>query len=157
MNIDKIYYINLTEDTRKNNFFLNQVGRTCLKDKCERFNAINGKDIDINTITDSIITTNARNSIISQKQKVYGVSLTYGSLGCALSHKAIWEECSLSNKPYLIFEDDNVEYVLNLIKEKEHIELYEEEKPPVQVEEKRDIIRYVDKPKRKPKQPKVGD
>jgi hypothetical protein len=63
----------------------------------------------------------------------------------------------INTRTGLIFEDDNVEYVLNLIKEKEHIELYEEEKPPVQVEEKRDIIRYVDKPKRKPKQPKVGD
>lgn len=57
----------------------------------------------------------------------------------------------------LIFEDDNVEYVLKLIEEKEHIILYEEEKPPIVEVEKTDIIRYVQKPKRKPKQTKVGD
>jgi glycosyl transferase family 25 len=102
----KIYYINLDEDSKKNNYFLTQINKTSLKDRCERFSAINGKTIDIGTIDNTIITTNARNSVTSQKQKVYGVSLTYGSLGCALSHKKIWEECIGNNINYLIFEDD---------------------------------------------------
>jgi glycosyl transferase family 25 len=102
----KIYYINLDEDNKKNNYFLTQINQTSLKDKCEKFNAINGKIIDINNIDDTIITSNARNSITSQKQKIYGVSLTYGSLGCALSHKKLWEECVENNISYLIFEDD---------------------------------------------------
>lgn len=102
----KIYYINLDSDVKKKNFFLEQVGKTCLKNRCERYPAIDGTSIDINKIDDTIITNNARQSIISQKQKVYGVSLTYGSLGCALSHKKIWEECASSNNTYVIFEDD---------------------------------------------------
>lgn len=102
----KIYYINLDSDVKKNNFFLEQVGKTCLKNRCERYPAIDGTSIDINKIDDTIITNSARQSIISQKQKVYGVSLTYGSLGCALSHKKIWEKCASSNNTYLIFEDD---------------------------------------------------
>lgn len=110
MNIDKIYYINLDEDKNKEKFFLEQIAKTSLKDKCERFAAINGKNIDINTIDNTIITNNARKSIISQKQKIYGVSLTYGSLGCALSHKKIWEQGNVSKITSLIFEDDIIPY-----------------------------------------------
>lgn len=105
---DKIYYVNLDEDTNKNKFFLDQISKTCLKDKCVRFSAINGKDIDINIIDDNIITKHGRSSIIQKKQKTFGISLTYGSLGCALSHKKIWHECSDSTKPYLVFEDDAI-------------------------------------------------
>lgn len=105
---NKIYYVNLNEDTNKNKFFLDQISKTSLKDKCLRFSAVNGKDIDINLIDDSIITKHGRNSIIKKKQKIFGISLTYGSLGCALSHKKIWEECSKDNKPYLVFEDDAI-------------------------------------------------
>jgi GR25 family glycosyltransferase involved in LPS biosynthesis len=103
---DKIYYVNLDCDTKKNVFFIQQINKTIFKDKCERFVGVDGKTIDINTIDDSIITNDGRKSITSQKQKIYGVSLTYGSLGCALSHKKIWEECSQAKNPYLIFEDD---------------------------------------------------
>jgi len=107
MNIfEKIYYVNLDEDKQKNKFFIQQINKTNYKNKCERFSAVSGKNIDINTIDDSIITQNARDSIVSLKQRVFGISLTYGSLGCALSHKKIWEECMMSSKPYLIFEDD---------------------------------------------------
>jgi GR25 family glycosyltransferase involved in LPS biosynthesis len=103
---DKIYYVNLDEDTNKNKFFLDQISKTSLKDKCLRFSAINGKEIDIDQIDNTIITKHARSSVTKKKQKIFGISLTYGSLGCALSHKAIWEQCAKGNNPYLIFEDD---------------------------------------------------
>lgn len=106
MNIDKIYYINMDEDKNKEKFFLEQIAKTSLKDKCVRFPAIDGKLIDIENIDDTIITNSARKSIISQNQKIYGVSLTYGSLGCALSHKKIWEQSLSSGHTCLIFEDD---------------------------------------------------
>jgi glycosyl transferase, family 25 len=105
---DKIYYVNLDEDTNKNKFFLDQISKTSLKDKCLRFSAINGKEIDINQVDDKILTKNGRSSIVKKKQKIFGVSLTYGSLGCALSHKILWEECANSNNPYLVFEDDAI-------------------------------------------------
>lgn len=106
MNFKQIYVVNLNEDVNKLKFFTEQINKTILKDRWSLFSAVNGKEIDINTIDDNIITKNARNSIISQKQKIYGISLTYGSLGCALSHKKIWEECSLSNGSFLVLEDD---------------------------------------------------
>lgn len=103
---DKIYYVNLDEDSNKNSFFLDQMSRTCLKDNCIRFSATNGKEIDIHLIGDDVITKHGRNSIIQKKQKTFGISLTYGSLGCALSHKKIWEECKDKTKPFLVLEDD---------------------------------------------------
>lgn len=106
MKFKKIYVVNLAEDTNKLQFFTEQVNKTVLKNKVETFTAVNGKEIDIDTINNQVITEHARNSIISQKQKVYGVSLTYGSLGCALSHKKIWEECSTSDGNFLVLEDD---------------------------------------------------
>lgn len=105
---DTIYYVNLDEDTSKNIFFLDQIAKTCLKGNCIRFPAVSGKEIDIDLIGDEIITKHGRNSIIQKKQKTFGISLTYGSLGCALSHKKIWEECQNKTKPYLILEDDAV-------------------------------------------------
>jgi glycosyl transferase family 25 len=102
----KIYYVNLDEDSNKNKFFLDQIAKTCLKDKCIRLSAINGKEIDINQIDNNILTKHGRSSIIKKKQKTFGISLTYGSLGCALSHKIIWEECAKDTKPYLVLEDD---------------------------------------------------
>lgn len=103
---DKIYYVNLLADADKNEYFLKEIQKTELAGLCERFEAVDGRKIKIEDIGSDIITESARASIISQKQRVYGISLTYGSLGCALSHKKIWEECSQGNKPYLIFEDD---------------------------------------------------
>jgi len=103
---DKIYYVNLLADRNKNIFFQHQISNTILKDKCIRFDAVDGRKINIDNIDRSIITDNGRRQIIQKKQQTYGVSLTYGSLGCALSHKKIWEECITANKPFLILEDD---------------------------------------------------
>jgi GR25 family glycosyltransferase involved in LPS biosynthesis len=103
---EKIYYINLDEDQNKKKFFIDQINKTLIGDNCFRFSAINGKNLDIDTIDNSIITDYAKKCITEKKQKVFGITLTYGSLACALSHKAIWEECSVSKKPFLIFEDD---------------------------------------------------
>lgn len=111
MKFKKIYVVNLVEDTNKIKFFTEQISKTSIKNKYNIFPAINGKEIDIDIIDNNIITEHARNSIISQKQKIYGVSLTYGSLGCALSHKKIWEECAESDGDFLIFEDDIIPHV----------------------------------------------
>jgi GR25 family glycosyltransferase involved in LPS biosynthesis len=106
MNFQKTYVVNLDEDKDKLKFFSEQISKTNIKNRYTRFPAISGKNLDINAIDDNIITTYARNNIISKKQKMYGISLTYGSLGCALSHKKIWEECVSATGSFLIFEDD---------------------------------------------------
>lgn len=103
---DKICYINLDEDVNKKEYFQQEIKKSILHPVCERYTAVIGKYLDIRLVPDSIITENAKNDIILKKQKIYGISLTYGSLACALSHYFLYRDCSVSKKPYLIFEDD---------------------------------------------------
>lgn len=104
----KIYYINLDIDTEKKQYFDTEISKSSLSSSCTRFPGVCGQNLDIRLINKNIITNSARLDIISKQQKTYGISLTYGSLGCALSHKLIFDECANSNKPFLIFEDDIV-------------------------------------------------
>lgn len=102
---EKIYCINLDNDTEKLSYFNNELLKTNIKNY-ERFAAIDGSKLDLSLIDSTIITNHSRSNIKSKHQKVFGISLTFGSLGCALSHKKIFEECQHSSKPFLIFEDD---------------------------------------------------
>jgi GR25 family glycosyltransferase involved in LPS biosynthesis len=103
----KVSYINLEEDIQKKKYFEKEIQKSSfLSNNCRRYDAVIGKYIDIRLIPDSIITTKAKNDIIEKKQKTYGISLTYGSLACALSHHLIYQECKNHHKPFCIFEDD---------------------------------------------------
>ena len=104
----KYIYINLEDEKEKNDYFLNQINKSRLSSLIERFSAINGRNIDLRLIDESIITDSGRNDIKDKYQKRYGVSLTYGSLGCALSHYLIYQDLQKENRPWLIFEDDIV-------------------------------------------------
>lgn len=103
---DKVYYINLDEDENKKEYFNTEIKKSTLYTICQRYTAVIGKYLDIRLIPDNIITKNAKNDILLKKQKIYGVSLTYGSLACALSHYFLYQDCANSQKPFLIFEDD---------------------------------------------------
>lgn len=108
---DKIYYINLEEDFKKRKYFETEIQKsTFLSKSCKRYEAVMGKNLDIRLIPESIVTTKAKNDVIAKKQKLYGISLTYGSLACALSHNLIYQECQNSNKPFFLLEDDVVIY-----------------------------------------------
>jgi len=104
---DKVYYINLDEDDNKKKYFQTEIAKSrFLSEKAKRYSAVIGKYIDIRLISDSIITERARTEIMSKNQKIFGISLTYGSLGCAMSHYLIYQECKGRHKPFLILEDD---------------------------------------------------
>lgn len=103
---EKIYCINLLKDKDKLLYFDQQISQTKSINHYDIFIATDGYTLDLNSIDEKIITNSARDSILSQKQKTFGISLTFGSLGCALSHKTIFEECKYSKKPFLVFEDD---------------------------------------------------
>lgn len=102
----KILCINLLRDSKKYKRFIDSITGSELCPHLERFDAVDGKNLDIRIIGNELISESARSEILSSKQKRFGVSLTYGALGCALSHYLILKECSQSDRPYLIFEDD---------------------------------------------------
>jgi GR25 family glycosyltransferase involved in LPS biosynthesis len=104
---EKICYINLEEDKKKKEYFEKEILKSQFLSKmCHRYEAVIGKYLDIRLVPDAIVTPKAKNDIIAKKQKSYGISLTYGSLACALSHHLIYQECQNSHKPFFVFEDD---------------------------------------------------
>lgn len=121
----KIYFLNLDRDSDRKDYILSEFSKKSeLSHHIEKFSAIDGRNINLSTIDHNIITSMARKDILSQKQRIYGVSMTYGALGCALSHKNMCELCLQDDgRPYLIFEDDvilddNFDYHLqNLLNE----------------------------------------
>lgn len=104
---DKILFINLDRDTKKKNQFLAHIQQSSIKTKIVRFKAVDGKKLDIRLLDKTIVSENAIKEVVKGKQKHFGVSMTYGALGCALSHYLILKECKIATKPYLIFEDDS--------------------------------------------------
>lgn len=104
----KIILLNLPRDTKKYNRFMQFVEVSDTLKKIEKFEAVDGKNLDIRIIGADLLSDSARSDILLGQQKTFGVSLTYGALGCALSHYLILKECSKAKKPYLIFEDDIV-------------------------------------------------
>lgn len=104
--LDKIYIINLKEDRTKYESVVNHLKLSILNDQHHRFDAVNGKFIDIRLLPNRLLLDDAKQDVLLKKQKIYGISLTYGSLGCALSHYLLYQEISKNKKPCLIFEDD---------------------------------------------------
>lgn len=130
---EKVYFINLDEDTNKRIYFEKEIKKSSLSTKCTKYTAVIGKYLDIRLIPSTIISESAKNDVLLKKQKTYGISLTYGSLACALSHYFIYQECSKSKKPYLIFEDDiiidntfddNLANIISNIKDKNYDIVY---------------------------------
>jgi GR25 family glycosyltransferase involved in LPS biosynthesis len=105
---EKVLVINLPRDTKKYRRFTDSISGSSLLKRLQRFDAVDGKNLDIRIIENNILHQSGRSDILLGKQKRFGVSLTYGALGCALSHYLILNECSKAEKPYLIFEDDIV-------------------------------------------------
>lgn len=90
----KTYYINLERRTDKNEDMLKQISKSnLLKNTIQRFNAIDGNNIDLNQYIDNDL------SLKTLKERK-------GWIGCALSHIELWKKCVKDNVPYLIFEDD---------------------------------------------------
>lgn len=128
----KIYIINLDREKNRYDYILSEFinKNSTLISNIQRFSAIDGRLIDINKIDNTTVTPTARRDILNKKQRIYGVSMTFGALGCALSHKKICEMCVEENntKPYLIFEDDIIldnnfdNHLLNLMNELEKIQ-----------------------------------
>ena len=90
------YYINLKRRPDKNKNTLVELDKSnLLKNKMKRFEAIDGKEIDLTNYLAPRISAR-----LLEKRR--------GWIGCALSHMELWQRCISMNKPILVFEDDNV-------------------------------------------------
>ena len=95
-NVFDAYYINLKRRPDKNEKTLKEINKSkILKNKMQRFEGIDRKDLDLKPYHDSKLSYD-----LLEKRK--------GWIGCALSHMKLWEKCIENGRPMLIFEDDNV-------------------------------------------------
>jgi len=107
MLFDRIFYINLKRRNDRNDNIINQINKYNLQSITERVEAVDGTQIDIDNISENIITQKGK--IMAQnKNKRFGITLTNGGIGCALSHLSIWLKIKndKSINSALILEDD---------------------------------------------------
>jgi len=105
--ITKTYYINLDRRVDRNLHMLEEKEKSKYLFSAERYRAIDGKMLDINTLDSKFITKQGIEKILSNKVNNWGTDLTYGSVGCALSHYNLYIDCfNNSYTSIMILEDD---------------------------------------------------
>jgi glycosyl transferase family 25 len=105
MIFDKIIYINLDRRPDRNLNVIEQLKKVGMYEIAERFNAIDGKKIDLNNIDTNIITP--KGIEFAKKSEIIYTHLTVGAIGCAKSHREIYQKIIDENiNSCLILEDD---------------------------------------------------
>jgi len=102
----KIYYINLDRRTDRNENVKKLIKRHGLEHMTERVSAVDGKKLNLDLIPETIITKKGIENAKNKTMKT-GVPMTSGGIGCAISHKNIWDMINRNNiGAALILEDD---------------------------------------------------
>ena len=105
MLFDKVFYINLETRPDRNEHMIKLINKLNLQDITERINAVNGSKLSDPDISQYVTSYGMKR--IKDKDKKYGVDLTMGAVGCALSHRGVWNNIIDNNyKNTLILEDD---------------------------------------------------
>lgn len=101
------YYINLDKRKERNLHFLAEIKKSkLLNSNIKRYSAVDGFDLDIKNISDKILTPESKRALLIPGNKTFGISLTHGAVGCAMSHYQLYEKCVKDDEPFLILEDD---------------------------------------------------
>lgn len=106
--INKVYYINLDKRVDRNIHVNHELKKLNFKGNIERVPAVDGKILNINTISSSLLTDEGKYDTLDSKAPLY-YKLTRGSVGCAFSHLNVYNKIidELSDNEYaLILEDD---------------------------------------------------
>jgi len=118
--LDKLekYLINL--NSRKDRFDItnNLLNKYDFKNVI-RYPAINGKNISNNELI-QIIEPSAIKSILDNYRKEHH-DLSYGAVGCSLSHINIWKKLEINNLDYIIIFEDDANPAFNFTKLQEII------------------------------------
>ena len=102
----KIYYINLDRRLDRDISINNELKKININKTIEKISAIDGKNIDFNMIPNNLITKEGIDAALEKNNGLYLV-MTKGAIGCALSHKYIYEKMLYNTDKYiLILEDD---------------------------------------------------
>lgn len=97
-----VMYINLDKRKDRRDWMEKQLNGWS---NVKRVNAVDGNKLNLTELIPHIISQEGKNGADkSNNEKTFGITLTRGAIGCALSHKNAWSK--IKNKPVLILEDD---------------------------------------------------
>jgi GR25 family glycosyltransferase involved in LPS biosynthesis len=103
--IDKTIIINMKKDKERLDYIKKQCQKANIK--FERFNGIDGTKLNIDKLKKNKLIEIQNNSFFNHDRE--GRNSLKGSIGCALTHKKIWEQIVNSEKKNtLILEDDAI-------------------------------------------------
>ncbi len=105
---DSVYYINLDKRPHKREQIETQLAHLKgLVRETIRVSAVDGSRLS-GVVDPQVVSLQGRADLKNPSKK-YGLTLTRGAVGCAMTHKAIWEDVAASKKDLvLILEDDAV-------------------------------------------------
>jgi glycosyl transferase family 25 len=106
--ISSFFYINLDRRVDRLQNIQKEIKKSNILSKnIKKYQAIDGQNIDLEKLSNFIITKRGSDLVREKKILHYGVTLTYGSLGCAVSHYNLFKYCAEKNNgSILILEDD---------------------------------------------------
>jgi GR25 family glycosyltransferase involved in LPS biosynthesis len=101
-----VYYINLDRRPDRKKNVMNQLSKINYKGPVERISAVDANQIDYSIMPTSLITKEGIDYALDKETPLY-TYLTKGAIGCALSHKHVFEKILYGKDDYaLILEDD---------------------------------------------------
>jgi glycosyl transferase family 25 len=112
--INKIYYVNLNRRVDRKEHVINEINKTGYNGSVERIEAVDGKQLNINTISNKLITPEGKEDVLNVNAGMYYI-LTPGAVGCALSHLNIYNKIieEMSDNDYALILEDDVTIVDN--------------------------------------------
>ena len=78
----------------------------------ERISAIDGNKLDIDNLSNKIVTPAGIKFALSTAIGLYTL-LTIGAIGCAISHKIAWEKILKGNDEYVLILEDDIKFCNN--------------------------------------------
>ena len=118
------YYINLERRTDRNNCMIEFKNKFSSLSNLKRFNAYDGRNInDLDNLPLNITLRDNQKINIINKSSVSGGMLSYGGLGCAISHKKILDSIIENNYEDTIILEDDIEFVDNFDEILENIKI----------------------------------
>ena len=98
-----LYYIGF----KKNSALEDQLSKVGFTD-VHHFQAIDGRKMDPTTLLkDKIIGSRAYNDLVYDRSEKIGIS-SLGTIGCTLSHMALWKKCVDNNLPFIAIAEDDL-------------------------------------------------
>lgn len=115
----KYFYLNLDRCEYRNEHIKNEIKKSSILSKnIQRVSAVDGSTLDLSDISEKILKPTAKQELIFKANKKFGLSITYGAVGCAMSHLLLYKQCVEDQVNFMILEDDailndNIDYYIN--------------------------------------------